>query len=235
MTARKTKPSGLLKAVEAVAWLGAIGSALLMMTGVLIQTGAIETGPLLVAGDRAVYEREQIAAELGDLATLVKRRRTEQPEALDAAFMDLEKALAVTRAEIKALEDAGDDDVTTVIGVFNVEALTPAKGHLMAADAFLSGVFLTGFAIFARRVRKGEVFDERHARTLSLLGWAVIALPVFTTASHFLFKLIPTAGDERAALTIQFNDNIFWGLIILALAAVFREGARLKREEEMTI
>lgn len=229
---------GLLRAVEIVAWIGAVGAVVITILGAAAMTGAFRGGPILLAGDRAGLERDQIETEVATLAARI--------EGMDLGFQDddtaraltgLKEALNAADAAIDAAderaEEAGGSSLNVVL--FGAAALTPHEGHALASQTCVGAAFLVLFAIFLRRARRDGVFAEGLAGRLSVLGWGVIAWPVLTGLAYAALSLLPKPEDVEGGFEVVIGENVFWGLVLLALAAVFREGARLKREEEMTI
>jgi hypothetical protein len=119
----------------------------------------------------------------------------------------------------------------------------------IVAPAFLiGGVAIAGSLVIVWRLRKlfdsfssGEPFRRENATHLRVIWITMILIEVaryILTASTA--ALLMSFGDEHGVgvadveLTIDLST---WGaiLILIVLAEVFREGARLKEEQELTI
>jgi hypothetical protein len=113
----------------------------------------------------------------------------------------------------------------------------PAIPIVLAALALYVG----GLVIIIGRLRKvfetltrGDPFQPLNVSRLRVVGFMLIGLEVWNhTVPPMLRRLMPGApeGDERGfSLTGWFAI-----LVVFVLAEVFREGARLRREAELTI
>jgi len=87
-----------------------------------------------------------------------------------------------------------------------------------------------------RRVRAGTPFDERNATTLRWLGLLLILIE--TTASAYSFLLaqlvLRAMSPPSVPVTSSYSMDgtaIFVGLVLLALAEIFRRGAELEDEQ----
>ena len=110
------------------------------------------------------------------------------------------------------------------------------------ACAFLIG-YLGALATITGRLRRvfvtltrGDPFHPENARRLRLIGFSLVALELLNQfASDFVFLLLPAGvGDHRMGLNFNFTAW-FSVAVVFVLAEVFREGARLRREAELTI
>ena len=86
-----------------------------------------------------------------------------------------------------------------------------------------------------RRVRAGAPFDERNATSLRWLGLLLILIDTLTSAYSFgLTQLVLRAmSPPTVPVTSSFSMDgtaIFVGLVLLALAEIFRRGAVLEDE-----
>jgi len=114
----------------------------------------------------------------------------------------------------------------------------PTKSELLllfAALILLLGMLVTMLHRLRRvtlTVRNGDPFNERNPRDLRVIALLLALGQVFTTLA---FLAIPDAfrGDG-----VQFDLDLtswFAVLIVLVLAEVFGEGARLRAEAELTV
>jgi hypothetical protein len=111
-----------------------------------------------------------------------------------------------------------------------------------AAAALIAGVtlYLVGLIIIVQRLRRifatmtaGDPFHPDNVRRLRIIALVLALLEIgryFAAAfRHFVLHGTPSAG-EGGNLTTWFAV-----LVIVVLAEVFREGARLRRDAELTI
>ena len=110
-----------------------------------------------------------------------------------------------------------------------------AAAALLAVDLYLAGaVVVVGRlrAIFQTLIG-GDPFHPENARRLRVIGVALAALELgryaVAAGAHFIFHGLVRV-DGSVSLTTWFAV-----LVIVVLAEVFREGARLRGEAELTI
>lgn len=114
----------------------------------------------------------------------------------------------------------------------------PSKGELLllfAALVVLLGALVAMLHRLRRvtlTVRDGDPFNERNPRDLRMIALLLALGEIFTTVAYFA---IPDAfrGDS-VAYDLDLT-SWFAVLIVLVLAEVFREGARLRSEAELTV
>jgi len=85
-----------------------------------------------------------------------------------------------------------------------------------------------------RTLAAGDPFDADNVRRLRRIGLALIGVVVLQVAFGPLLSLLYPQAD----VTLDLGDLIvpvFSVMTIFVLAEVFREGARLRREQELTI
>lgn len=108
--------------------------------------------------------------------------------------------------------------------------------------AFLMG-YLGALAAITGRLRRvfvtltrGDPFHPENARRLRLIGFSLAALELLNQfAPDLVFLLLPDGvGEGRVGLNFNFTAW-FSVAVVFVLAEVFREGARLRREAELTI
>jgi hypothetical protein len=110
-----------------------------------------------------------------------------------------------------------------------------AAGTLLALDLYIGGAIVIVGRL--RRIFKtliaGDPFHPDNVRRLRVIGGALAALEVgrYITAAlaHMIFH-----GHANISGGINFT-TWFAVLVIVVLAEVFREGARLRGEAELTI
>ena len=114
----------------------------------------------------------------------------------------------------------------------------PTKGELLllfAALILLLGMLVAMLHRLRRvtlTVRNGDPFNARNPRDLRIIALLLALGEIFTTLA---FLAIPDSfrGDE-----VRYDLDLtswFAVLIVLVLAEVFREGARLRAEAELTV
>jgi hypothetical protein len=118
------------------------------------------------------------------------------------------------------------------------------EGHApgLAAAVMLTGaeLYLIGILVIVQRLRRifgtmtaGDPFHPDNGRRLRVVGLVLALLEI----DRYLFGAIdrfalhePPRGGEAVSLTAWFAV-----LVVIVLSEVFREGARLRREAELTI
>lgn len=107
-------------------------------------------------------------------------------------------------------------------------------------------------------VGRGESFTPQNVRLVQIVGGALIVFAVISTLvkdwfAHVTFAFLmqhtevtvsqapvrlPQIGDAHVhfGTVLPFGNAAFWsGLLVLALAEVFRQGLALKREHDLTV
>ena len=122
--------------------------------------------------------------------------------------------------------------------------------HYLAVSIF--GILL--FAILRRLCRnaeRGAIFTEGNVKLVRLLGWnflgyAILSLGVTVWSSarigHYLETHIAFEGvkvitiwSHPILVIIPVIGNLVYGLLLLALAEVFRHGLTLKQDTDLTV
>jgi hypothetical protein len=118
--------------------------------------------------------------------------------------------------------------------------------HIMVPTLLTAGVGLGGSLIIVTRLRRmfdsfrsGEPFRRENANHLRVIWITMLVIELARYALMVAFGvLVSIFGgpnvDANITLTIDLST---WGsiLVLIVLAEVFREGARLKEEQELTI
>lgn len=126
----------------------------------------------------------------------------------------------------------------------------------------IHALFLVALFDLLRRlfgaVGRGESFTPQSVRLVQIVGGTLIVFSVISTVVKSWFGgVIFTFLMQHTAITVSqapvrlpqvgthplvsghwlpFGDSIFWsGLLVLALAEVFRQGLALKREHDLTV
>jgi len=110
-----------------------------------------------------------------------------------------------------------------------------AAAVLLAADLYLAGAILVVGRLrqIFQTLIAGDPFEPQNAQRLQVIGGALAALELGRYAAAALAHLVfhgRLRVDGSLSLTAWFAV-----LVILVLAEVFREGARLRGEAELTI
>jgi len=110
----------------------------------------------------------------------------------------------------------------------------------VAAAAALMLMFLHHLRRVLQRVRDGAPFDATNARRLRWLGFLALAFAVMTGVSEFVTSLAVRRGliSDHVKVPLGFSVDgsvIFFGLVLLTLAEIFRRGAELEEEQALTL
>ena len=121
-------------------------------------------------------------------------------------------------------------------GLHTTEVPTKEQLLLLFAALLLMLAMLATMLYRLRRVtltvRDGDPFNERNPRDLRIIALLLALVQIFTTLA-FLAIPEPFRGDD-----VRFDLDLtswFAVLIVLVLAEVFGEGARLRAEAELTV
>ena len=110
----------------------------------------------------------------------------------------------------------------------------------VAAAVAVSLMFLHHLRRILQRVRAGEPFDATNAPRLRWLGLRALAFAVVTGVAEFVTSLAVRSGliSERVAVPLGFSLDgsvVFFGIVLLSLAEIFRRGAELEDEQSLTV
>jgi len=108
-------------------------------------------------------------------------------------------------------------------------------GGLAAAGLYMGGVLaiVAGLRRIFTTLTAGDPFDPENVRRLRAVGLILAGLELGRYA-FWLFSAwaLPGGGGVRPPLSLTAWFSV---LVVFVLAEVFREGARLRREAELTI
>ena len=113
------------------------------------------------------------------------------------------------------------------------------RGPLVAVSLIVGGLLIGGFLVIVHSLRRifvtltaGDPFHPTNVGRLRLIGLTLAALEVGRYCVWGLSPLMPglKRSNPNFSLTAWFSV-----LVVFVLAEVFREGARLRREAELTI
>ena len=118
------------------------------------------------------------------------------------------------------------------------------RSPLIPAVVAAGALYLGGLVFIVGRLRRvfltltqGDPFRPENVKRLRLIGFALGGLELL---SYFVRSAVimwsPVDAMEVRSVGEDFNPTIWFAvLVVLVLAEVFREGARLRREAELTI
>jgi hypothetical protein len=118
------------------------------------------------------------------------------------------------------------------------------RGPILAATLLAADLYLAGAIVIVGRLRRifqtliaGDPFHPDNVRRLRIIGGALAALEVGRYVFVAVGRLIASdVGLSGMRLSGQVNLTTWFAvLVIVVLAEVFREGARLRGEAELTI
>lgn len=123
------------------------------------------------------------------------------------------------------------------------QILSLIRGPAIPVGLFVLILYLGGLAAITGRLRRvfqtltrGDPFHPQNGRRLRQIGFALAFIElVDQLAPDLVFALLPEGvGPRQFGLSFDFTAW-FSVAVVLVLGEVFREGARLRREAELTI
>ena len=123
-----------------------------------------------------------------------------------------------------------------ITGVPRMDAETP----VIVGVLLLSALYVAALLVICGQVRRvlntltqGDPFHPDNVGRLRVMGLALVGLEALGSVSHVMVKLF--AKTERP-WSLSFNGAAWFAiLVVFVLAEVFREGARLRAEAELTV
>lgn len=116
---------------------------------------------------------------------------------------------------------------------------------LLAPGILAAGVAVAGALIIVQRLQKlfknftsGEPFSRDNARHLRVIWITMLVMELSRYAIWAIATGLVLVGERDSAAAIRSPVNLmtwFSILVLIVLAEVFREGARMKEEQELTI
>jgi hypothetical protein len=169
-----------------------------------------------------------------------------------AFFMVMVGLTAIDPGSIPVPDQDNGDGLQIQISGIDPAALAGLKWtdwHIFAPVLLVGGVALGGSLIIVGRLRRlfasftsGEPFRRENAQHLRVI-W--ITMVVIELSRYALLAIVGLAlgvfgapdSVGRASFSIDSENLSSWMsiLILIVLAEVFREGARMKEEQELTI
>jgi hypothetical protein len=107
---------------------------------------------------------------------------------------------------------------------------------LPALAALLFGLHL--LRSFLRDVLAADVFTAVNARRLSSLGWVLVGAGVVLPVLKFLYTAFVVRHADLAGVPLRVGMHsslIVPGILVLVVAAAWRYGVELQREQELTV
>jgi uncharacterized membrane protein (DUF373 family) len=120
------------------------------------------------------------------------------------------------------------------------EAEIAARGPVLLGGLAAAGLYLAGVLVIVERLRRifatltaGDPFHPENVRRLRVIGLVLAGLEIGRYVIYALgIWALPGADIQRP----EFSPTAWFSvLVVFVLAEVFREGARLRREAELTI
>ncbi len=147
---------------------------------------------------------------------------------------------AVAVAIIAVLLLSFNPDLLSGVAIERLNVSGPWKGPVLAATLVGYDLYLVGAIVIVGRLRRifrtliaGDPFHPANVRRLRTIGLALAVLEVGRYAAAGASRLV-LAGAVHIGGVVNIT-NWFAILVIIVLAEVFREGARLRGEAELTI
>jgi len=148
-------------------------------------------------------------------------------------------ALASVVALLMVLLSFSPEFLSSFVHIVDDEEEVFANGATMAAGLVAADLYLIGVLVIVGRLRRifatltaGDPFEPDNVRRLRVIGLVLAALEVGRYVFVAVSAWLPgVERDEQGfSLTAWFSV-----LVVFVLAEVFREGARLRTEAELTI
>ena len=168
------------------------------------------------------------------------------------AFMLLVTAGVVDPATLPAVEQGDGRGIEIRIAGIDATGLRHlawTDWHIFAPALLAGGVTIGGSVVIVGRLRRlfdsftsGEPFRRENANHLRAIWVTMVVMEVSRYALLTLTGILlgvfgPPDSVSSASFSIDSENFSSWMsiLILIVLAEVFREGARLKEEQELTI
>lgn len=161
---------------------------------------------------------------------------------LDVVFFALWVGAAVLALlALAALLFSFNPDIIGRITISGVGGELVRRGPLMAGALAALALYVGGVLIIVGRLRRifatltaGDPFHPENVNRLRLIGVILAGLEVGHYAVAALARVF--LSEQVRSVDTGFNPTAWFAvLVIFVLAEVFREGARLRREAELTI
>ena len=158
---------------------------------------------------------------------------------LDVVFAALWIALgAVALALLAALVFSFNPDLFPDV-LSNNAAVVARRGPLFAGMLLVFALSIIGVLTIVYALRRifltltaGDPFHPHNVQRLRLIGLVLAAIEVGRYGVWGVSSLVPWVKDVKPNFSLTAWFSV---LVVFVLAEVFREGARLRREAELTI
>jgi len=127
------------------------------------------------------------------------------------------------------------------LGIWRELSDTGARGPVMAAGLMAFALYVGGVLYIVHRLRRifatltaGDPFHPMNVARLQAIGFALAGLEII----NYVTNLVTGWAFRDQVRSVQFPLNPtawFAVLVVFVLAEVFREGARLRGEAELTV
>jgi hypothetical protein len=121
----------------------------------------------------------------------------------------------------------------------NLAETDAARWTLRAEVLFASALVISGVQVIVDALRRifmtltaGDPFHPQNVRRLRLIGFMLALLEIGNYVFWGLSPLMPAVRRVSGSFNVTAWFSV---LVVFVLAEVFREGARLRREAELTI
>lgn len=128
------------------------------------------------------------------------------------------------------------DDITIRAGGADIES----QGPVLLGGLAAAGLYVGGVLVIVERLRRifatltaGDPFHPENVRRLRVIGLVLLGLEI---GRYVVYAIGTWALSEADVSRPEFSPTAWFSvLVVFVLAEVFREGARLRREAELTI
>lgn len=117
----------------------------------------------------------------------------------------------------------------------------PLVGYTVAAGFFSFALYLGGFVFILHRMRllfrslvQGDPFRPENTGYLRQMAWALAGVTGIQYLGHRIGHMIIPDTVQAPGIG-DLMTPVFAVMVVFVLSEVFREGARLRREQELTI
>lgn len=160
---------------------------------------------------------------------------------LDVVFLALWiGVVALTAMAIVALLFSVNPDLLPQMAINTDVAQVTRRGPVLAGGLAAAGLYCVGVLLIVGALRRifatltaGDPFHPENVRRLRLIGLTLAGLELGRYGVWAVSKWV-LPGVHRVEPTFSLTAW-FSVLVVFVLAEVFREGARLRREAELTI
>jgi hypothetical protein len=160
---------------------------------------------------------------------------------LDVVYVALSvTAVVVALGLVGVLVFTVDPDIFGLRGALGSASEAVTSRPLLLGETLAAALYIAGVLVIVNRLRKifatltaGDPFDPENVRRLRVIGIMLGALELSRYAAALITEWIaPHQGRPTGGVSLT---AWFAVLVVFVLAEVFREGARLRREAELTI